>query len=175
MKIGLLSDTHGRYRITRRALTLLEEAGAASFIHCGDVGDERVLDELAGRQAWFVWGNTDLAVPYMIRYVETIGLTPPGDVPLRLALGGRRIDVYHGHEAPFSRLMRAIEAGDTARVAALAAGVDYVVFGHTHRRLDQRVGSLRLINPGALHRARPPSVALLDTGSGELTYYEVEA
>lgn len=40
---------------------------------------------------------------------------------------------------------------------------DYLCQGHTHAKEDTRVGRTRLINPGALHRANPKTVALLDS------------
>ena len=54
MKIGILSDSHGHVQPVRAALQLLDAAGAQGFIHCGDVGNMEVIEELAGRRAWFV-------------------------------------------------------------------------------------------------------------------------
>lgn len=61
MKLGIMSDSHGHAGPVRLALTLLDGRGADAIIHCGDVGSLDVLDELAGRRCWFVWGNTDYA------------------------------------------------------------------------------------------------------------------
>ena len=43
---------------------------------------------------------------------------------------------------------------------------DYLLQGHTHVPHDQRIGRTRLINPGALHRARTKTVATLDLTPG---------
>ena len=59
MLIGILSDTHDRVEAMAEAMRVLKEAGARYFIHCGDVGSERVLDYLAGEPGGFVFGNTD--------------------------------------------------------------------------------------------------------------------
>jgi hypothetical protein len=40
-------------------------------------------------------------------------------------------------------------------------------------RADERVGTVRVINPGALHRAREKTVATLDTGTGEVRFLVV--
>ena len=37
MKIGVLSDTHGRLEITQSAMRLLRERGAELILHCGDI------------------------------------------------------------------------------------------------------------------------------------------
>jgi predicted phosphodiesterase len=45
--------------------------------------------------------------------------------------------------------------------------------GHTHVRADERVGTVRVINPGALHRAAQKTVATLDTETGEVKFLVV--
>jgi predicted phosphodiesterase len=45
--------------------------------------------------------------------------------------------------------------------------------GHAHFPSDQFVGSVRRINPGALHRADEFTVAVLELGSGELQLLRV--
>ena len=57
MILGILSDTHGRAELTASALATLRSAGAQFFIHCGDLGGESVLDQLAEVQARFVWAT----------------------------------------------------------------------------------------------------------------------
>ena len=52
---------------------------------------------------------------------------------------------------------------------------DYLLHGHTHVRRDERVGKVRIINPGALHRAREKTVAVLDTDTDRLTFVRVVA
>ena len=50
---------------------------------------------------------------------------------------------------------------------------DYLFQGHSHIREDRTVGRVRIVNPGALHRARPKTVALVDTEGG-VEFIEVE-
>jgi len=159
MKLGIVSDSHGRVHHLRRALELLEGAGANAFVHCGDVGDLDSIEELAGRRCWFVWGNTDDPQPGWRAYVEKLGLPWP-EGPLQLELAGRRIVVFHGHEREFAR---AIDAAD----------YDYLLHGHTHRKDDYRVGKMWVINPGALHRVAVRTVALLDLVNDHLEFLEV--
>ena len=47
---------------------------------------------------------------------------------------------------------------------------DYLFLGHTHVRHEERVGKTRVINPGALYRAREKTVALLDTETDKLKF-----
>ena len=50
---------------------------------------------------------------------------------------------------------------------------DYLLQGHTHVKQDIRVGRMRIINPGALHRANPKTVALLDTAADAVEFLEI--
>ncbi len=159
MKLGILSDNHGRIPVFRDALALLRQEGAEAFVHCGDIGGIEAVEELAGLQAWFVWGNTDAPDPAWRRHVEAIGLPWP-DGSLELELGGKRIAVFHGHESGFE-------------AAVDAAAHDYLLYGHTHRSDDRRLGRMRAVNPGALHRVATRTVALLDLGCDALQFLPV--
>jgi putative phosphoesterase len=175
--LGILSDTHGRHERTARAIRLLAGLGATGFIHCGDLGGERVLDELAGRRAWFVWGNMDRAGPILRAYAKTLGLPVPESVPLRLDLDGRRIAVFHGHEPQFTRLARLLQTEHVAEFEQAVRDYDYILFGHSHRVTDVRIGRVhraRLINPGALDRARLRTVATLDLKRDVVEFWHVD-
>src|SRR6476620_4654060 len=95
MLLGILSDTHDRVDAMAEGVRLLKEAGAEFFIHCGDVGSERVLDHLAGLPSAFVFGNTDWDRATLARYAETIGVACHGTFA-DLELGGKKIAVMHG-------------------------------------------------------------------------------
>jgi len=161
MKLGIMSDSHGRVHAVRQARILLERAGAEAIVHCGDVGGLDVLDELAGCPCWFVWGNMDDPAPAWRGHVEALGLPWP-DGPLKLRLADKRLAVFHGHELGFSR-------------AAQAAKHDYLLYGHTHQRDDRRIAAMRMINPGALHRAATKTVALLDLANDSLQFLALQA
>ena len=161
MLIGICSDSHGRAAALRQGLAIFDRAGVERIIHCGDVGGMEAFDLLVGRQAWFVWGNTDLPDAATRAYLETVGLALPPKPPLLLNWADKRIAVFHGHEAAFER------CDGSARF-------DYVLHGHTHLRRDDRRGQVRFINPGALHRARVKTVATLDLTTDALTFCELD-
>jgi len=71
-------------------------------------------------------------------------------------LDSTRVAVVHGHHRP--TLMQAVRSGL----------YDLIVTGHSHRLRDERVGSTRVANPGALYRAARYTCAVLNTGSGVL-------
>ncbi|HET6246398.1 MAG TPA: metallophosphoesterase [Tepidisphaeraceae bacterium] len=160
MNIGILSDTHDHADAMKAAMDLLRQHGAEFYIHCGDVGREEVIDQLAGLPSAFVWGNTDFDRAALTRYADSIGVSCFGNFA-DLELGGKRFAVIHGD--------------DFALKKKLLAGqdYDYLLQGHTHLRQDERLGKTRMINPGALFRAREKSVALLNTQTDELRFLVV--
>ena len=160
MLVGIISDSHGDADATAKAVALLKRRGAEKLFHCGDICGTGVLDELAGHDCTFVWGNCDDPSPLIRQYAAMIGLsTPPS--PVHVEVAGKRIGLYHGHERRF-------------RFAHHEQKLDYLFYGHTHQHADHRENGCRMINPGALHRAAIKTVATLDLDTGELTFLSVD-
>jgi hypothetical protein len=160
MRLGLLSDTHDQLDRTQRALESLQVAGAEALIHCGDFTGPAVLELCVVLPCYFVFGNNDdFTLPDLKRAAEQTGavcLDWGGEV----TLGGKRIAVTHGHDH-----------SDVRRL--LAVKPDYLLSGHSHIAGECRAGATRRINPGALHRAREFTVAVLDLPSDELRFLKV--
>jgi len=143
------------------AVEVLRGRGAQYFLHCGDVGSEHILDYLAGLPAAFVWGNNDWDRAELQRYSEGLRITCYGTFG-DFELDGKRFALIHGDDFKLKHRL----LGEQRH--------DYLLLGHTHVPDDTRVGRVRCINPGALHRARQKTVALLDTATDELTFIPVQ-
>lgn len=142
-------------------------AGADVVVHCGDICSADDVELLSmgpsGRpQPYLVAGNMDrdraalraAAERWNVRYHDEVIEVPLGD--------GEYLVAVHGH---IPSLLGDL-IGDEQ--------FPYVCHGHTHETRDERVGMARVINPGAIFRARPLTVAILDTETDELAYLEVE-
>ncbi len=161
--IGILSDSHGKRLLVRKACELFDSLDVEYIIHCGDLDDsvnESILDEFVDRRATFVWGNVDQPDGRLLAYLESVGISPPTGIPTLVELGGKRLAVFHGHEAGF-------------RDAPYTLDVDVILHGHSHACCDESLNGVRIINPGALHRARRKTVAVFDTQTDELTFHEI--
>ncbi|TVQ54104.1 MAG: YfcE family phosphodiesterase [Phycisphaerales bacterium] len=158
MLIGILSDSHGRVEMTRRAVAALLDGGAEMLIHLGDFETEDVIDELVGTPARIVFGNCDDEVD-LKRHARAMDITV--DHPCgRIDAEGKSICFTHGH---LGRHM----------TEALEAEVDYLLHGHTHRVRDERRGPTRILNPGALFRASRYTAMLLNPATDEVTVLEI--
>lgn len=171
-RLGILSDTHGRHVAARVAVQALLDAGAEALVHCGDVGEEAVLDILAGQPTWFVWGNNDLDREHLEKYAADLGLICLGDFG-RFDFAGRQFVVTHGDDP--HKTLAVCTAGERGEIDPTTGRTDdYLLTGHTHVAHDRRFGNLRWINPGALYRARSKSVALLHLEEDRLDFIEID-
>ncbi len=158
MRIGILSDTHDQVARTSKAVALLIEQGVQALIHCGDYTCPDVIYECTV-PGYYVFGNNDFDLNELRGAMTVVGgvcLEWGGEV----VLGGRRIAVTHGDSACEFR-----------RLAGLSP--DYLLFGHSHQRCDERRDGTRWINPGALHRAAEWTVATLDLETDDLQFLRV--
>jgi len=161
MRIAILSDTHSRYHTVETALGMLQTRGINQVIHCGDIEDADTVWLFHGFTAHFVFGNCDTQRTSLRQAIHGIGETlhePFG----RLELAGRKIAFLHGDD---KRLFEQVES---------SGQFDYLFYGHTHQAREHQAGKTRVINPGALHRARPKTFVVLDLESGEVESLSVE-
>jgi putative phosphoesterase len=153
MKIGILSDTHGRVDTVALALAEFRARRAELLIHCGDIDDAETVAAFAGWNVHFVYGNCDADRRGIKRAIAAIGGTlhdPFG----HLELDGKQIAWLHGDRPD---LMHDVEA---------SGHYDYLFYGHTHAAEQHRTANTLVVNPGALFRARPKSCLVLDLTNG---------
>ncbi|MGI6373502.1 MAG: metallophosphoesterase family protein [Caldicoprobacterales bacterium] len=121
MIIGVISDTHGR--ITNRVLKALQ--GSDLIIHAGDIGNLGVLDALNKiAPVYGVRGNTDRGA-----WAQTLPMTQ------MVEAGDKLIYVIHN-----------IAMLD---IDPKVAGVDVIIYGHSHIPKKDYKGGIIYFNPGS--------------------------
>jgi putative phosphoesterase len=156
MLLGVVSDTHGQVSYTREAVRMLAEFKPAAVIHCGDIGSVEVVRQFTKWPTHFVLGNVDDNVAELEAAILKGGQTFHGRFG-SLELAERKIAFLHGDD---SRRWK----------EEIASGVwDLVCSGHTHQRDQRREGKTLVLNPGALYRAHPHSLAIVDLETMEVT------
>jgi len=111
-----------------------------------------------------VAGNMDRRVGELADEAERTGVHFSSEV-VEVPLGDDRyLVVTHGDdEAVLEELIRGEQ-------------FPYVCHGHTHRIRDERIGRVRVLNPGALHHYKEPhhpGAILLDTDTDRLDWIDV--
>ncbi|HVC92409.1 MAG TPA: YfcE family phosphodiesterase [Pirellulales bacterium] len=159
MRIGVLSDTHGQVRHTQNAVRMLESLEVELVLHCGDIGSAAVVELFASWPTHFVFGNVDdpSALGEAILAAKQICHERFG----QLELVGRRIAFLHGDDVGL------------LNETATAGKWDLVCHGHTHVARQQRLGRTLVLNPGAVYRASPHTIACVELPQVEATVMEV--
>jgi putative phosphoesterase len=160
MRLGIISDTHGHVEQTRPAVRMFESLKIDAVLHCGDVGSPAVVELFAAWPAHFVFGNCDYDLENFAAAIHQVGQTCHGLFG-HLELDGVRIALLHSHER--RRFRQAIDCGDYRLVC----------YGHTHVAAIDRRGETLVVNPGAIYRATPHSVAVVDLPAVEATIIEL--
>ncbi len=121
MKIGVIADTHGLLRPE----VLPAFAGVAHILHAGDVGDPAILDRLRRvAPVTAVRGNIDRSGPCAALPAEEY-----------VTLAGTHLYLLHDVH--------------TLTLDPAAAGVQAVIFGHSHKPAIEHRKEVLFFNPGA--------------------------
>lgn len=148
--VGLISDTHGHQAYTIEALRVLTAFEPTAILHAGDVGGPEIVKLFpTNTPCHFVQGNCDFHLQELADAVTMAGHTWWGAFG-DLTLNGTHLALLHGDD--LRRLAQCVDEGQ----------FDLVVHGHTHVASNQRRGSTTVVNPGAVYRATPHTVAVVD-------------
>ena len=161
MNIGIISDTHDDLLCVKSAIKIFNENKVSYVIHAGDYVFPGVVKEfkhLNGKLIG-VLGNNDGEKLGLLKNFQEIGGELYGEF-CDLQLDNFKIAVYHGT----SNMMT--EAIISSQLYNL------VIHGHTHKKRDEKIPDVLVLNPGCAHRDFPntdgeietePSIILFDT------------
>jgi uncharacterized protein len=129
MRIGVLSDTH-LHRVSRDLKEILDHhlSQVDVLFHVGDYTSPVVVEFLSSKNFHGVYGNMD---PLGIRAV-----LPEKKI---VELGGFRFGLIHGWGS---------SAGLEEKVLGQFTDVDVIVYGHSHKPMNDVVQGVLLFNPG---------------------------
>jgi len=161
MKIGIISDTHDDLLSLKSAIKIFNETKVKYVIHAGDYVFPGVVKEFKHLNAKLVGvlGNNDGEKIGLSRNFQEIGGELHGEF-CNLELENLKIAIYHGTSK---------EMTDAIISSQL---YNLVIHGHTHKKRDEKIRDVLVLNPGCAHRDFPnvdgeietePSVILFDT------------
>lgn len=121
IRVGLIADTHGLLRPAAWEFLL----GSTHIVHAGDLGDRQILDELQSiAPVSVVRGNND-SEPWAVQFPVTESLDF-GDVRVYAIHNLAELDIN-----------------------PVAAGVQVIVTGHSHKPMLEQRGRVLFVNPGS--------------------------
>jgi putative phosphoesterase len=186
MKIGIVSDVHCNHEALRIAL---DRMGSVDELLCaGDAVyqfrfSNEVMRVLREREARYILGNhegvllgkwgeharsADWVQRDELEYMAGQGYS------LETGINGKKLVMVHG--SPWEPHNEYIYPNSPAISRFAELDADYVILGHTHYQMAERVGRPLVINPGSAGEPRDPrngfklSYAVLDTETDEVVF-----
>ena len=158
--IGIISDTHENEEAVKKAVKIFKEKNVEFVVHCGDIISPPMLEYFRGLKMKFVFGNNDGETNGLNNTAKKFGFEELADEK-KFEYKEKKFYVYHGTKR--NKLDEAIKSNK----------YDYVLTGHTHIKRDDKIGDTRVINPGALFRIYPYTIALLDVEKDKLEFVKI--
>jgi uncharacterized protein len=135
MKIGLISDTHDNINNIQNAVSLFNDRSVSFVIHAGDITSPKAVEAFTEVKLIGVLGNNDVDVAGLRNAFDKIGGQLKGEL-CEIEQDDLIFAIYHGTDSKKKESI--IQSGK----------YDVVVYGHTHRIQNKRVGKTLVINPG---------------------------
>jgi putative phosphoesterase len=139
---------------------MLESLEVDAVLHCGDIGSIAVVEMFAAWPTHFVFGNCDDGSEAFAAAIRNAGQTCHGQFG-DIEFDGVRVALLHSHDR--RKFREVIDSGE----------YDLVCYGHTHVAAIDRRGDTVVLNPGAIYRAEPHSLAVVDLPRVEATIVEL--
>jgi len=174
MKLLVASDVHANWSALRR----LEAESADALVFLGDAvtygtRPGECLEWLGRRARWAVFGNHDEALlkgtlprcreEFRDVAAETLGWHRSGLDPATASIAAAwprsvrfewdGLKIYATHASPFG-IDDYLDSEEAVERAAHGVHEDFILLGHTHRRLLLKSGSKTVLNPGSLGQPR---------------------
>lgn len=153
MKIGVVSDTHGKPECFRMALKQM--GNIDMLIHAGDHYQDAIdMNRESGIKTVAVTGNCDSSIP--------------GADEVVLELEGYRILITHGHKY-------GVKSGSETLAKKLKQeNYDLIIYGHSHVAELTRLPGGYLFNPGSVaspRRGSSRSYGIVEIGNNGIVPY----
>ena len=161
MKIGLISDTHDNVDQILKAKEIFKMNNVKLILHAGDVVAGKTVEFFEGIETWFIDGNCNTDPETMEKKKKQINGKYLGNFA-EFELEGKKLCMYHGHnKVKLSELIQSKK-------------YDYIITGHTHQMVNEKIGKTMVINPGAHYYSATNTIAILDIEKGEVEFIEVK-
>ena len=190
MKIGIVADVHCNIEGLRRALELM---GPVDELVCaGDAVyqfrfSNEVIAALRERGARYILGNHERVL--LSAWGERIRSRPEvrrdllaymAEQPYHLEtrVNGRKLVIVHG--SPFDPHDEYLYPNSPGLRKLAQIDADYILLGHTHYHLAERIGRALVVNPGSAGEPRDHrngfrlSCAVLDTETDEVVFHHFD-
>ena len=136
MIIGVVGDTHNHISNVGKIIDIFNSSVVECVFHTGDITQAKTLEKFSrlGCPLYIVYGNNDLEEEGLIKTATEGGFIFQAP-PLSLRIEGRNIAIFH-------------EPNKIEEFIKQNPFINIIIHGHTHRFRDEKIGNVRVINPG---------------------------
>jgi len=137
MKIAIISDSHDRLSSLKPFFEIIEDEKIDYIFHAGDVVFPPFFNEFfkRGLKVFCVKGNNDGEVNYLKETLEKNG--------------GKFFYEYMEIEFENRKILMQHKP-DLLKSIAKSGDYDVIIFGHTHKVVNEKIGNTLFLNPGTL-------------------------
>ena len=136
MKIGIITDTHDRQVLLKKAIEVFTEHHISCILHAGDITSPSSAHALA---------SIDHA-----RFIAVFGNCDFDKSSLKAVLRSQDGEIHRGPYKGSIADKKLLMAHDPRSLGdmPITGGFDLIIYGHTHVQDIHRQGSTLIINPG---------------------------
>jgi len=149
MRLGVVSDSHNHTMNTLAAVEMLSSLEVDRVLHCGDIGSGTIVKLFSDWPTDFVFGNCDYERDQLAADIAAAKQTCHGKFG-DLEIAGKRVALLHSDDR---RKFRDVTT---------TGKWDLVCYGHTHVAKIEHINGTLVLNPGAIYRANPHSIAIVE-------------
>jgi uncharacterized protein len=135
MKIGIISDTHDNIENILKAVKEFNSRHVDIVLHAGDFVSPIAVESFAGIKLVGILGNNDTDIPGLTSAFNKINGELKGEI-FEAAYDDIKLIIYHGTSSTKKEFL--INSGK----------YDMVIYGHTHRKVSNKIGRTIVVNPG---------------------------
>lgn len=151
MKIGIMSDSHDHVDHIQQSIREFREREVDYILHLGDYVNPNSVREFRDVKLVGIFGNNDGDKFRLVSAFDSIGGEIKGEFH-EFQADGLKIACYHGTEPQIKDAL--IECGT----------YDVLMYGHTHKVRNEKVGRTLVLNPGTVHGfEHRPTIMIFDT------------
>lgn len=158
--IGIIADTHDNVLNILKAVEVFKAKKVDFVIHCGDLIAPATLKFFAGLKMKLIFGNCDGDRSTIKKMAADLGWDHYGDL-LETTYNNKRICAVHGKDQiGLDRLIYSKE-------------YDFVFHGHTHKKRNEKILGVHVINPGAHYYGCENTIAIVDLEKDKVEFVDL--
>ncbi len=161
MIIGIMSDSHDHIENINKGIEIFRNRKVDRVLHLGDYVNPNSVRACRGVEFTGIFGNNDGDKFRLISAFNDIGGRIRGEF-YEFEEDNLKFACYHGTELQLKNAL--VESGN----------YDVVLYGHTHKCENVKIGDTLVLNPGTTHGFEyGPTVMIFDTRTRQAEFIDL--